>query len=445
MKKTLVTLSLLIGFSAIAQDHFSGISTSKRVGILNGDMNPAEFANLTNHFEVNIYGVSLNVANNKIGFSDINSDTNFEDLLFQGTEPVDMRFDGEIIGPGFAMRWLKWGFAITTKAHANFNIIDVDPAIGNAIANDNLVFNTTLLNSGNNQRLNGVAYGELGLSAARTFLENDKHRFSAGLTLKFLFPGSYSNFGLNNLNGQITQNVTGAYLSTNAPATLNIAYSGNLADSFTNFSDYGKSIFGGLNGTAIDIGFNYQWKGGSKDYKINTGLAFKNIGSMTFKDGNNQSTNYTLDIPSSDPLDLSQFDDVDNLKEVEQILLDNGYLTKTSGENDFKVKLPAMINLYADFKIIPKVYITGFLQQKLQEDGENDQITSINTFTITPRFNIGFFEAFLPVNTNEVSGTNVGIGFRFRGFYLGSGSIVTALMSDSKQADIYTGFRWGFL
>jgi hypothetical protein len=445
MKRIIVSLTLLIGLNAFAQDHFSGISTSNRVGILNGSENPAEFSNLSKRFEVNIYGLSFNVANNKIGFSDINSDANFEDLLFKGSEPVDMRVDAQILGPGFAMKWKKWGFGITTKAHANFNIIDVDPAIGDAIANDNLIINTTSLNSRNNQRLNGVAYGEIGLSAARTLFENEKHSFSGGITLKFLFPGSYSNFGLKNLNGEITENVTGAYLTTDSPATLNIAYSGNLADSFTNFNDYGKSIFGGLNGTAVDIGFNYQLKDGSKGYKIKGGLALKNMGSMTFKDSNNQSTNYTLNIPSTDPLDLSQFDDAENLREVEQILFSNGYLTQISGQKDFKVKLPAMINLYADFKIIPKVYVSGFLQQKMKDDDGNDQITSINSFTVTPRFNIGVFEAYLPINNNEVSGTNVGIGFRFRGFYLGSGSIVTALISDSKQADIYTGFRWAFL
>ncbi|WP_162126145.1 conjugal transfer protein TraF [Flavobacterium phycosphaerae] len=445
MKKIIVTLGLFIGFSALAQEHFSGMSTSNRVGIINGVMNPAEFANLSKRFEVNIYGLSFSVANNKIGFSDINSDADFEDLLFQGTDPVDARVDAEILGPGFAMKWKKWGFAFTTKAYTNFNIIDVDPAIGNAIANDNLVFNTTLLNSSNNQRLNGVAYGEVGLSAGRNLFENEKHLFSAGISLKFLFPGTYSNFGLDNLNGQITQNVSGAYLTTNSPATLNIAYSGNLADSFTNFSDYSKSIFGGLNGTAIDIGFNYQWKGGSKDYKVNAGLAFKNLGSMTFKDSNNASTNYAFSTQGPGPLDLSLFDGVDNLKDVETILRQKGYLTELPNQKSFKVKLPAMINLYADFKIIPKIYVSGFLQQKLQDNEGNDQITTVNTFTLTPRFTLGFFEAFLPVNNNEISGTNVGVGLRFRGFYLGSGSIVTALINDSKQADIYTGFRWAFL
>jgi hypothetical protein len=63
MKKTLLTLSLLVGFSASAQDQFSGISTSSRVGILNGAINPAEFANLSKKFEINFYGLSFDVSN----------------------------------------------------------------------------------------------------------------------------------------------------------------------------------------------------------------------------------------------------------------------------------------------------------------------------------------------------------------------------------------------
>ena len=448
MKKIILTVSLFVGLSTFAQDHFSGISTSSRIGILNANINPAELANLSKKFEVNIYGLSFNVSNNKIAFSDFNSDTDFEQLLFQGSSPVNARIDTEILGPGFAMRWQKWGFAITTKAHAKFDMVDIDPTIGNAITNDNIILNTTLLNNSNNQRLSGTSYGEVGLSAARTVFENEKHRFSAGVTLKILFPGSYSNFGLSNLNGTINENASGAYLTTNSPATLNIAYSGNLADSFTNFDDYSKSIFGGLNGFAGDIGFNYQWKKGN-DYKLNAGLAIRNIGSMSFDDSNNSSTNYVLNIQPTvqnpQGLDLSLFENVDNLSDVEQILTDNGYLTETSGQTNFKVKLPTVLSTYADFRIIPKVYVTAYLQQKLNEDNGNDQITVPNIFSITPRVNLGFFETYVPVTFNEISGTNIGFGFRLGGFYLGTSSLVSALISDSKQGDIYTGFRWAFL
>ncbi|UPT70232.1 MAG: hypothetical protein M0D53_14175 [Flavobacterium sp. JAD_PAG50586_2] len=443
MRKIILSLSLFFGLGAFAQDQFSGISTSNRVGILNGVINPAEFANLSKKFEINVVGFSFDVSNNKIGISDLNSD-NLEELIFTGNEPVDMRFDGTILGPSFAMKWFKWGFAVTTVAHAKFDMVDVDPTIGNAITNDNLILNTTILNNPNNQRLSGTSYGEIGLSAARTVFENEKHQFSAGVTLKILFPGSYSNFGLSQLDGQITQNGAAAFLTTNSPATLNIAYSGNLADSFSNFNDYSKSIFGGLNGFSGDIGVNYQLKAVT-GYKLNFGLSIRNIGSMTYKDDNNYNTTYTLNIPTTNPLDLSQFSNVDNLSQVEEILTDEGYLTaQPRNKTDFKVKLPTSLSMYADFKIVPKFYVTAYLQQKLNKDDGNMQITVPNLISLTPRFNIGFFEAYVPLSHDDISGTNVGFGFRLAGFYLGSGSIISTL-ADGKQANIYTGYRYAFL
>lgn len=428
-----------------SQEHYSGISTSNRVGILNATINPAELPNLSKKFEVNIYGFSINAANNKIGFSDFNSDADFETLLFQGTSPVNAQINADILGPGFALRMGKWGFAVTTKAYAKFDMVDIDTNIGNAIINNNnFPFSTSLLNNQNNQRLSGVSYGEVGFSLGKTLLSTGSHKFSAGVTLKFLFPGSYSNFGLSELDGTITKNADGTFLTTNSPASLNIAYSGNLADSFTDFSDYSKSIFGGLNGFAGDIGFDYRFKN-----SINIGLSIRNIGSMTFKDENNFNTTYALNVQPTlqnpQGLDLDLFANVDSLSDVEQILLDNGYLTIQPNKTEFKVKLPTTINTYIDLKVVSKLYVTAFLQQKVNDNRDNEQITTPNIFSITPRINLGFFETYIPVTIHEISGTNIGFGLRLGGFYLGSSSVVTALISDSKQGDLYLGFRWGFL
>jgi hypothetical protein len=43
-----------------------------------------------------------------------------------------------------------------------------------------------------------------------------------------------------------------------------------------------------------------------------------------------------------------------------------------------------------------------------------------------------------------VTGINGGLGIRVAGFYLGSGSIITALQSNSKQMDVFTGYQIGF-
>ncbi|WP_298119542.1 hypothetical protein [Flavobacterium sp.] len=471
MKKSILVTLLLAAIGVHSQEHFAGLSTSSRVGILNAGINPSELNNMSNRFEVNIFGGSFNVANNKIGFSDLTSDTDFEELIFTGSEPVNARFDMELYGIGVAVKHKKWGFGFYTKATGKLDLVDIDTKIGEAIANSGIssILAPTTINNNYNQRINGTTWGEVAFSASRNIMDSEKHKFNVGATFKLLFPGSYANLGLDKFSGTITNVGTTAYLSGVSNASLNIAYSGGLADSFSNFDDYSKSVFGGMNGFATDLGFNYQWKDDVKDidesdekavkkiknqyknkYKLNAGMSIRNIGSMTFKDDNNYSTDYVLNIPNAtiaNPgLDLSIFENVESLDEVEAILISEGYLNKTQAEKkDFKVKLPTTFTAYADLKLVSKLFVSGFIQQKLTDDSNNDQITAQNILTITPRFNTGFFEVYAPLTNSEVSGFNAGVGLRLGGFYLGSGSIITALANDSKQADIYTGFRWAFL
>lgn len=445
MKKIILTLIIATSFSGLAQEHFSGVNTSRRVGILNGTINPAEFANLSSRIEVGLFATSINAANNKVGFSDLVSSTNIENLIFTGSDPVNMRIDVEIQGPGAALKFHKWGFAVYSKAFAKLNLVNVDPNIGAAITNNTLSNSLINLNTTTNQRLYATTWGEVAFSAARNVFENDKNKWSVGATFKLLFPGSYTNFGANTLKGTFTNIGNNVYLN-NATADINIAYSGSLANNFDNVSDYSKSLFGSLNGAAVDFGVNYQRKtaGG---YKLNVGASFRNLGSMTFKGSDNSSTNYKLAIPQSpnQGLNLDDFQGATNLSGVEETLIQSGYLTKLESNSDLKVKLPSVFNAYADIKIIPKVYVTLFTQQKLGSDNNNDQITTQNSFSITPRVGLKSIEFYSTWATNEISGVTGGFGYRIFGFYMGSSSIITALTSDSKQADFYFGYRFGIL
>lgn len=446
MKKSLL-LVLLVSIAGYSQDHFSGITTSKRVGVLNIGLNPSELANLNNHFEVQLFSTSINASNNKIGFNDIINGNNLENILFKGTEPVNFNMDTEIIGPGFAIKLLNWGFAISSKGYIKGNIIDVDPNLGSALSNGVLssVNNgTALISSNSNQRMNATTWGEIGFSAAHKIFENKKNKINAGVTFKLLFPGAYANVGLDNFQGRITNNL-GNLVLTNATANLNIAYSGNLGNDFTNVSDYTSSVFGNLQGVATDIGFDYQLLGSNKNYKLKVGASIKNIGSMTFKSESNYSTNYALSIQGNQSLNLNQFQNSNGVNDIETTLLNSGFLNKSPQNTDFNVKLPTTFNLYTDIKIASKFSVTLFTQQKINSNSNNDQIMSQNIISITPRVSLGIFEAYLPLAKNEISGTTGGFGFRLGGFFLGSNSILTALTSDTKQADFYTGFRFGIL
>ena len=218
------------------------------------------------------------------------------------------------------------------------------------------------------------------------------------------------------------------------------------AGDFTDFDNYASSIFGKLNGFATDIGVNYQWKDRLDDdnesYKLNVGLAVRNIGSMTFKDANNQSTNYILNVPDGEFLDLNQFQDVSSLEDIEQLLLASGYLNSVATKRDFKTKLPTAFSAYADVKVIPNFFVTVYGQQKLNEDDANDQITTQNVISVTPRYTAKKFEVYSPLASNEISGFTAGLGFGVGGFFIGSSSILTAL-GNGDQADIYLGLRLG--
>src|SRR5690606_3256810 len=287
----------------------------------------------------------------------------------------------------------KWTFALTTRGNARLDVLEVDTNIGDAIIDAGVtsVFEgTTTISNDANQRLNGTTWGEIALSAARNLYDDESHSFNVGATFKILFPGSYANFGADQFTGTITTTGGSSYLY-NTSARINIAYSGNLGDDFTDAGDYFSSLFGKLNGMAADIGVNYRLKDnlGGEGYRLNAGVSIRNIGSMTFKSSNNSSTNYLLNIPGQTPeagLDLSLFENATSLREVEQILLNSGFLNRTENRSaDFTVSLPTLLILYADVRIVPDFYVTGYTQRKVKKDYENTQIANEDVTSITPR------------------------------------------------------------
>ncbi len=445
MKRLLLLCTALVCGSLTAQNHFAGINTTQRVSFINASVNPAELANITSKYEIQIVAASVKFANNKVGINDLNGDTDFEELIFSGNENVNMRFDAVFMGPGFAYKTNDWTFGLSTKAYAKFDLVDVDANIGDAVSNNGLnIIGSTFINNGNNQRISGTSWGEVGISAARNFYDTEKHKISGGVTLKVLFPGSYTNLGAGSFSGTINNNLGYATL-TDASANLNISYSGNLGENFTDASDYTNSLYGKPNGFAADFGVNYQLKSATPGkYRVNGGLSVRNLGGMTFSDNNNASTNYELSIQGGESLDLSVFSDANSLQEVEQILLNSGFLDKTDRTNtEFRVKLPTVFSAYADINLVPHFNVTLFTQQKLREDDGNDQITSQNFISLTPRYTTDNFEVWSPWSSNEISGLAGGLGVRFYGFYIGSGSVITSLASNAKEADVFLGYSFG--
>jgi hypothetical protein len=81
---------------------------------------------------------------------------------------------------------------------------------------------------------------------------------------------------------------------------------------------------------------------------------------MTFKDANNASNNYALNIPPSSTnglgLNLNEFQNVNSLEEAETILLNSGYLINKQSNQNIKVKL--QVHLLPMLKVVPKFFVS---------------------------------------------------------------------------------------
>lgn len=446
MKKYLLTLSLLFGTGllAMAQGPFIGIQNSPRKSMISSMMNPAEINNLGKKIEVNFLSFNSSFNNNTITFGDIiEYGGDVADVAFQNANgPVNMRTDVSILGPSIGIKSGKWAFGFSTQAFVKADIVDLDPTLGQSILD--IGFNSansiTSISSDYNQRVNAAGWAEMGFLLGREIINTEKHKFSIGATAKLLFPGSYANFGLDRLRAVIVQDEFEVNL-TEATGTLNLSYSEEDFDGGSFGLGTNGFNFGKVNGLGFDFGGNYQLKDFEGRSKLNLGLSIRNLGSMTFAEGQVNNT-YSMNIPEGEFFSLDQLGS--NFEEVEQQLLASGYFTKTTETNGIKTNLPSIISGYAEVKFLKNLYVSAYGQVRTGDDFANETLTAQNLFVITPRLVLGKFEVYSPWSKTEVSGYAGGLGLRFGGFFVGSNSILTGLTVDTKQADFHAGLSWGF-
>ncbi|MFD2034852.1 hypothetical protein ACFSKL_08630 [Belliella marina] len=447
MKKLLLTLTILIGIGTLAsaQNSFLGIQNSPRKGMIGAVMNPAEINNLDKKIEVNFFSISGDVGNNIISFGDIlDFGGDVVDVAFNraNERPVNMRSNINVIGPSVGFNYGKWAFGITTQAFGKADIVDLDPTLGQSILNIemNSSSSQTGIASNYNQRINANAWIELGFVLGREIFETEKHKLSAGASLKLLFPNTYTNVGLDRFNAVILQDGTEVRL-TNTNGTLNLNYPDNMVnDGIFSLKGYSFKL-NQMKGVGLDLGFNYQLKDAYGRPRLNAGLAVRNLGSMTFADGQINNT-YSINIPENEYFRLDNLGD--NIDEIEQQLLDSGYFTKTSETTGIKTSLPSIVSGYAEVKLLEKLFVSAYGQFRTGDDYANEQITAQNLIVITPRLLLGNFEIYSPWSKTDVAGYSGGLGLRYGGFFVGSNSILTGFTADTMQADFHLGLSWGF-
>ena len=450
-----IAIFLLSAISATAQHQFLGYRSGNYTGVNGVFFNPANIVDSRYRWDVNLIGINAGIGNNNATFKLKNIGDGFGDnadsLLFGNTDKkTNGLVNTDIFGPSFMFNaGKKVSFAFSTRVRAMANISDIDGKFVQSIDNATSGTYPFNFNSDANQKLIVNGWTDFSASMGMILSDKGKHFLKGGVTLKYLAGAANSFANLNKLKGTLNQDITGNDYFTNTSGTISVGYSGFDLDNFE-ASDAFK--FNG-NGFGADLGFVYEYRpDGDKTeryqnkYKIKAGLAILDIGSIKYKPRTNEYGSYTVAISGAETWYPSELDG----KSVSEIktYLDSKptlFTNNTAALSSYKAKLPTTLQANVDWAINRGFFVdlAGQLSFKNKQDIYSPFYS--NNITLTPRYEGRAFGIYLPINYNQITNFNAGISLRAGPFFLGSGSVITALLDKSKQADIHFGIRFGSL
>ena len=134
-------------------------------------------------------------------------------------------------------------------------------------------------------------------------------------------------------------------------------------------------------------------------------------------------------------------------KQVDEIIpyLDSKtFLSRVDRYNnsaDYTVWLPTALHLDMDYNLSKGYYLNLSSMVALRPGSKAWSYGYYPSIAATPRYESRWFSAFLPLSYNFVSKMNIGAAARVGPLFVGTGSLVKALFTKSKQADFYFGLH----
>jgi hypothetical protein len=443
-KRGIVCLFLSLSFhlSSFSQD-FAGLRTSNYAGVNGVFFNPANIAGSPYRWDVNIGSANFMVGNNTGSFSfrnlthSFNGDSLRQLIAGAKTGVASAMVSTEALGPSFMFNAGKSAFAFTSRVRVmqNTKKMDgklLDEFLNGKVADPSLPYDFTV--NGNN-RVNANAWTEFGVSFGQVFVDDGPHFFKGGITLKYLAGVGNAYLQMDNTHGTLNTDPTGVYLSQVA-GTVGVNFGGTSVDDIKN------GHFGGLSSKGIggDIGFVYEYRSMPDVYKLRMGIALLDVGSIRYTRDASRTGVYSAHVQGTERLYVSEFGNIDNYKQF----MDTHpqYFTSVPQENGktYDVSLPTTLQIDLDYRLAGGLYAN--VSGQLSMVGDKPYNSSYyNTIALTPRWEGRHFGIFLPMSYNSLTNFIAGFAAHLGPLYFGSGSALSALFNNSRQADVFVGVR----
>lgn len=448
MKKSLLLLIVLFSTAVVNAQSYMGYFSDNYAGVQGTLFNPASIVDSRFKTDINLFSTSSSLNNDFYGLSLFDLSKSSYDPNEDGVR-TPLRNNGgilysDVMGPSVMFNIApKHSLAIYTRARAIMNLNNVNGELYNQLKDgiDEASGFDILVGDPNAV---GHTWGEAGVSYGAVLWQSKQHFLKGGLTAKYLVGGV-------NSYAQGT-GLTAKYNKTNNPFTTTLATTGGLTlGSSQDFitGDEDVKFDPNSKGYGADFGLIYEWrpdyasydlsKAKATDnnyrdlnkYKLRFGLSITDVGSIKYKNVKEEIYNFNNTITQS------QIDSAEDIKEFLAF-----YTKSVTTFEDQNVNLPTALHVDADWNMYNKFYLNLNGNLSLVDKSALNQMSSANTWILTPRYETRWFTVTLPINYMEYSGTQVGTGLRFGPLFVGSSSVITNVFSkQSKAADVYFGLK----
>lgn len=426
----LLSLTLLGTGTTVYSQSFIGGQIDNYSGVHSVLMNPANVAGSKMKLDVNLFSTSAFVGSDylNIDLSDIKSfrDGFDFDTDVSTTPNSQNNFFGniDILGPSFQLNIGDYNsIAISTRVRTFFNLHNLGGELYEVASSGDVSDNFSI----SMENVTGIihAWGEIGGTYGRILIDEEKQRLKAGVTLKYLFGAG----GVYGSSSQLSAQFDSQVNSLTTGGNLNYGYTSGFDSEDISYSDI-QSGFGADFGVVYEI-FDVSDGPYQSSYKLKLGASVTDIGSI------NYAGTYKARYDMNATIDATEFEN----KDLDEVLNDN--YPGTESTEDLKLGLPTAIQLFADYHIRNKFYVSAQGAISMKKGNEIPVSNIINAFTVTPRFEAKWISVYSPVSLRQYDSSIAwGVGLRAGPVMVGSGSILTNLISNkSRSTDLYVGLK----
>jgi hypothetical protein len=432
--KFFLSAGVLIAPVGLWAQSYIGHTMDNYAGVHAVVYNPANVYGSPYRSDINLVSASGYLGSDFIGLSisDLFSGGNFDFDSDAERYPSDNNHfftNIDMLGPSFMFNLGdKQSLAFTTRARGLFNLNNIEGNLYERISEGFDIGNDFDFDS---RDLNATVhvFSEIGVTYGREIVRTQDQFLKGGITLKYLMGAG----GLFADSPELSGNFDGV--------TNQLTTQGSLSYGSTPGFDSNSPQFGEVQGGfGADIGLVYEYRKRIMDgqvqgkraqqYKFKMALALTDIGSIDYK--NSENTVYD----ANGDVNALEF----GTKSVEEVLEDN--YTGNTVTGDQKIALPTALQIMGDYYIGRRWYVGLHTGLSLRGSDEGHSNSIVNTATLSPRWESKWFSVYSPLGLRQYGNLAWGLGLRMGPLTVGSGSILTNLISDnSKNADVYVGLK----